>query len=219
MARLVRLDELAVAAKSTLIKDHMLVYFGRLVVEDVKLFLMGLDDTYMQIRSCILSRETSPNVRSAYAIIYSEESHRVISSNSSGTSQRSQSSMSNYNEGNRELLDVSVLLLHLPIMDVEQVFQTLRRSDRTSILPRKHNAYVIASKVEVMNKEMDALYENDTWDITDLPSDRKPIESKWIYKIKYKSNGEIERYKARLVAKGYIQKEGIDFDETCLWNT
>ncbi|GKA75345.1 ribonuclease H-like domain-containing protein [Tanacetum coccineum] len=40
-------------------------------------FLMGLDDSYMQIRSSILSRETLSDVRSAYAIIYSEESHRV----------------------------------------------------------------------------------------------------------------------------------------------
>ncbi|GKC63622.1 ribonuclease H-like domain-containing protein [Tanacetum coccineum] len=40
-------------------------------------FLMGLDDSYMQIRSSIHSRETLPNVRSAYAIISSEESHRV----------------------------------------------------------------------------------------------------------------------------------------------
>ncbi|GJX11788.1 ribonuclease H-like domain-containing protein [Tanacetum coccineum] len=40
-------------------------------------FLMGLDDSYMQIRSSILSRETLPDVRSAYATISSEESHRV----------------------------------------------------------------------------------------------------------------------------------------------
>ncbi|GJV39977.1 ribonuclease H-like domain-containing protein [Tanacetum coccineum] len=40
-------------------------------------FLMGLDDSYMQIRSSILPRETLPDVRSAYATISSEESHRV----------------------------------------------------------------------------------------------------------------------------------------------
>ncbi|GKA24454.1 hypothetical protein Tco_0710487 [Tanacetum coccineum] len=55
-------------------------------------FLMGLDDTYMQIRSSILSRETLSNVKIAYAIISSEESHRVASGSISGTSQRSQAS-------------------------------------------------------------------------------------------------------------------------------
>ncbi|GKG43314.1 hypothetical protein Tco_0479998, partial [Tanacetum coccineum] len=49
-------------------------------------FLMGLDDTYMQIRSSILSRETLPDVRSAYSIISSEESHRLAFGSLSGTS-------------------------------------------------------------------------------------------------------------------------------------
>lgn len=32
--------------------------------------------------------------------------------------------------------------------------------------------------------------------------------------IKFKPNGEVERYKARLIAKGYLQIKGIDFTET-----
>ncbi|GKB49261.1 ribonuclease H-like domain-containing protein, partial [Tanacetum coccineum] len=53
-------------------------------------FLMGLDDSYMQIRSFILSREVLLNVRSAYATISSEESHRVASASVSSSSQRNQ---------------------------------------------------------------------------------------------------------------------------------
>ncbi|GKD52418.1 ribonuclease H-like domain-containing protein, partial [Tanacetum coccineum] len=68
--------------------------------------------------------------------------------------------------------------------------------------------------VQAMNNKMEALYHNNTWILTDFPKNRKAIGSKWVFKIKYKSNGEIERYnKARLVAKGFGQKEGIDYDE------
>ncbi|GJS69776.1 ribonuclease H-like domain-containing protein [Tanacetum coccineum] len=54
-------------------------------------FLMGLDDTYMQIRSSFLSRENLPDVRSAYAIISNEESHRIATGSVSGTSRVSNS--------------------------------------------------------------------------------------------------------------------------------
>nr|GEV68538.1 ribonuclease H-like domain-containing protein [Tanacetum cinerariifolium] len=64
------------------------------------------------------------------------------------------------------------------------------------------------------NDEMNALYENDTWYLVDLPSGTKPIGSKWVFKIKYKSDGEVDRFKARVVAKGFGQKEGLDYEET-----
>ena len=47
-----------------------------------------------------------------------------------------------------------------------------------------------------------------------LPEGKHAIDSKWVFKTKFKPNGEIERYKARLVAKGYTQMEGVDFHDT-----
>ncbi|KAL0287698.1 UNVERIFIED_CONTAM: Retrovirus-related Pol polyprotein from transposon RE2 [Sesamum calycinum] len=65
-----------------------------------------------------------------------------------------------------------------------------------------------------MDAEIQALEHNQTWDITPLPKDKKAIGSRWIYKLKLKPNGTVDRHKARLVAKGYTQVEGVDFFES-----
>ena len=55
---------------------------------------------------------------------------------------------------------------------------------------------------------------NDPWKVVPRPQDRSVVGSRWIYKIKYVADGNVEKYKARFVAKGYAQKEGIDYEET-----
>ena len=67
---------------------------------------------------------------------------------------------------------------------------------------------------EAADVEYRSLIENETWDLVELPSGRTPIGSKWVFKVKHKSDGTVERFKARLVAKGYAQQPGIDYDET-----
>ncbi|KAE8718660.1 hypothetical protein F3Y22_tig00110004pilonHSYRG00060 [Hibiscus syriacus] len=68
--------------------------------------------------------------------------------------------------------------------------------------------------IKAMNEEILALESNNTWSLVPLPSNKTPIGSKWMYRIKYNSNGEVERFKARLFAKGYTQRELVDYVET-----
>jgi transposase InsO family protein len=67
--------------------------------------------------------------------------------------------------------------------------------------------------MEAMNEELDAIEENQTWELTTLPQGRKAIGSKWVFKTKRDEHGNISRFKARLVAQGFSQKFGIDYDE------
>ncbi|WKA13210.1 hypothetical protein VitviT2T_030537 [Vitis vinifera] len=65
-----------------------------------------------------------------------------------------------------------------------------------------------------MNEEMKSLQKNKTWELVECPLGKKPVRCRWIYIVKYKAYGSIERFKARLVAKGYTQTYGIDYTET-----
>ncbi|BBG99180.1 hypothetical protein Prudu_008784, partial [Prunus dulcis] len=52
-----------------------------------------------------------------------------------------------------------------------------------------------------MTEELNALIKNGTWSL-------------WVFRVKRKADGTIDRYKARLVAKGFHQQEGVDYTET-----
>lgn len=65
-----------------------------------------------------------------------------------------------------------------------------------------------------MKKELNSLQENNAWKLVDLPTGKRIMENKWVFKIKRDSDGNVSRYKARLVAKGFTQKHLIDYNET-----
>ena len=65
-----------------------------------------------------------------------------------------------------------------------------------------------------MREEMSALEKNKTWEIVDKPREKNIVDCKWIFTLKYKADGSLDRYRARLVTKGYTQTYGIDYQET-----
>ncbi|RVX14259.1 putative mitochondrial protein [Vitis vinifera] len=90
-------------------------------------------------------------------------------------------------------------------------------------LPHRHNRAIPNSVQEAlvdpgwkaaMNEEMKSLQKNETWELVKCPPGKKPVGCRWIYTMKYKAYGSIERFKARLVAKGYTQTYEIDYTET-----
>nr|GEY52147.1 ribonuclease H-like domain-containing protein [Tanacetum cinerariifolium] len=87
------------------------------------------------------------------------------------------------------------------VLNVLKDSLNINKKDNTFI--RRDNDFVATH-----NEEVATLEENV------FSRGRKGIRSKWIYKIKFMSGGEIDKYKARLVAQGFRQKEGINYEET-----
>lgn len=57
--------------------------------------------------------------------------------------------------------------------------------------------FVIAKQIpkwmKAMNENMEAIKRNDTWELVELPSGAKKVSVKWIYKTKFKKNGEVDK--------------------------
>lgn len=67
---------------------------------------------------------------------------------------------------------------------------------------------------KAMDDEYESLISRGTWEETELPEGRKANGSRWVYKLKVNSEGQISRYKARLVAQGCGQVNGVDYNQT-----
>ena len=65
-----------------------------------------------------------------------------------------------------------------------------------------------------MHTEFSALLLNNTLDLVSPHPDQKIVHSKWIFIIKYKADGTLDKYKARLMAKGFQQTPGVNYFET-----
>ncbi|GJQ96763.1 retrovirus-related pol polyprotein from transposon TNT 1-94 [Tanacetum coccineum] len=67
---------------------------------------------------------------------------------------------------------------------------------------------------ETIDDEMDFLISNNTLQLSDLPLGSKAIGCRWVFWIKYDTNGPIQTFKARLLIQGFSQRQGVDYIDT-----
>ena len=81
----------------------------------------------------------------------------------------------------------------------------------TTIIPNTVSKALTKKKwKDAMREEVSALETNKTWEIVETSKGKSIVGCKWIFTLKYKAGGSLEKHKARLVAKGYTQTYGVD---------
>ena len=122
-----------------------------------------------------------------------------------------------------------------PGVDNDETIPSVRKSTRVRTEPERYGflidgCFVVTEEpinyrdastgsesvkwIQAMNTEMQSMFDNQVWELVELPPNCKTVGCKWIYKIKFDMDGNVHIYKARLVAKGFTQTHGIDYDET-----
>ncbi|XP_043705371.1 uncharacterized mitochondrial protein AtMg00820-like [Telopea speciosissima] len=106
-------------------------------------------------------------------------------------------------------------------MDIYALIEPQPSSLQANLSPSiltKPTTYTQASRDpdwgSAISEEFDALLRNNTWSLVARTPNMNLTSCKWIYRIKQKADGSLERYKVRLVAKGFHQQHGVDYDET-----
>ena len=67
---------------------------------------------------------------------------------------------------------------------------------------------------QAMQAEVESLESNNTWTFVDIPKDKNVLPGKWVYRVKYGPDGQVDKYKARYAVKGFARVEGLDYFET-----
>ncbi|CAI7837085.1 unnamed protein product [Closterium sp. NIES-53] len=68
---------------------------------------------------------------------------------------------------------------------------------------------------EAMDKELKALQERNTWKVVPIGVARNKtiLTGKWVFRVKTKADGTIDKFKARWVVRGFDQEHGRDFTD------
>lgn len=123
--------------------------------------------------------------------------------------------MKDYAASIRKQPDKYFITNHLSYVNTTTVYHSYLAKFSNLVKPKsfketaKDNSWI-----QAMKQKIQALEANYTQDVIDLPPGKNVVGPKWVYMIKYKSNGEGERFKARLVAKGYSKQERFYYHKT-----
>jgi hypothetical protein len=94
---------------------------------------------------------------------------------------------------------------------------TVRYGCIASTVHEPHNineALSDANGKSAMDNEFSVLMNNKMWHLVPPQWGSNIIDCIWVYKIKRRADGILDRYKARLVAKGFKQQYVIDYEDT-----
>jgi len=99
--------------------------------------------------------------------------------------------------------------------NLNPTFRQFALSLSSESIPRSYTeALLVPVWKQAMDEEMEALAFRGTWELVSAPTDAVIIVCRWVFTLKYRLNGSVDRYKSRLVAKEYTQTYGIDYFET-----
>nr|XP_009760577.1 PREDICTED: uncharacterized protein LOC104212904 isoform X3 [Nicotiana sylvestris] len=97
--------------------------------------------------------------------------------------------------------------------EIQHLYRLLNKLDSSNVATSNYVQSDPKWK-QAMIEEMNALSKNKTWELVTSPPDKKFVCCKWVFTVKHKADGSIERFKAKLVAKGFTQTYGVDYQET-----
>jgi hypothetical protein len=102
------------------------------------------------------------------------------------------------------------------LADCEDLFEAFitESQDDPKTLSQAHSRSDWPDWQNAMDRKIATLEEAGTWITVPRPTDKNIVGSRWVYRIKRKADGSIEKYKARLVAQGFTQKFGMDYFDT-----
>jgi hypothetical protein len=112
--------------------------------------------------------------------------------------------------------DLSLDVEEAHIIELEEAtgpaVQQVGRDPKTLCEVRSHSDW--PKWKEAIDREIDTLRKARTWWTVPCPANKNVVDSKWVYRTKYKADGNVEKYNARVVARGFTQVYGVDYMET-----